>query len=83
MYIPTADGGRAVTDAVTETYNIVNIGRALMGEKPVVPKDGARFHFEFPDSVQGFQPNEDIDSKGTVKLENVEGRALRTRGDSP
>jgi ADP-ribosylglycohydrolase len=79
MYIPAADGGRAVTDAVTETYNIVNIGRVLTGEKPVVPKDGARFHFEFPDSVQGFQPNEDIDSRGTVKLENVEGHSERGR----
>ena len=79
MYIPTADGGRAVTDAVTETYNIVNIGRALTGEKPMVPKDGARFHFELPDSVQGFQPDEDIDSKGTVKLENVEGYSERGR----
>jgi hypothetical protein len=79
LYIPTADGGRAVTDAVTETYNIVNIGLALTGEKPMVPKDGARFHFELPDSVQGFQPDEDIDSKGTVKLENVEGHSERGR----
>jgi ADP-ribosylglycohydrolase len=79
MYIPAADGGRAITDAVTETYNIVNIGRALTGEKPMVSKDGARFHFELPDSVQGFQPDEDIDSKGTVKLENVEGHSERGR----
>jgi ADP-ribosylglycohydrolase len=79
MYIPTADGGRAITDAVTETFNIVNIGRALTDEKPVIPKDGARFHFELPGSVQGFQPDEDIDSKGTVKLENVEGHSERGR----
>lgn len=79
MYIPTADGGRAITDAVAETYSIVNIGRALTGEKPVVPKDGARFHFELPGSVQGFQPDEDIDSKGTVMLENVEGYSERGR----
>src|SRR5829696_1028776 len=79
MYIPTADGGRAITDAVIETYSIVNIGRALTGEKPVVPKDGARFHFELPGSVQGFQPDEDIDSKGTVMLENVEGYSERGR----
>jgi ADP-ribosylglycohydrolase len=75
MYIPTAAGGRAITDAVAETYNIVNIGQALAGEKPVAPKDGARFHFELPDSVQGFQPDGDIDSKGTAKLENVEGHS--------
>jgi ADP-ribosylglycohydrolase len=79
MYIPTADGGRAITDAVTETYSIVNIGRALTGEKPVVPKDGAHFHFELPGSVQGFQPDEDLDSKGTVMLENVEGHSERGR----
>jgi ADP-ribosylglycohydrolase len=79
MYLPTADGGRAVTDAVTETYNIVNIGRALAGEVSVAPKDGARFHFELPGSVQGFQPDEDIDARGTATLENVEGHSDRGR----
>ena len=33
LYLPTADGGRAITDAVTETYHIVNIGRALAGAR--------------------------------------------------
>jgi len=56
LYLPAADGGRAVTDAVTETYHIVNSGRALAGEEPLGPKDNARFHFELPGSVQGFQP---------------------------
>ena len=55
MYLATADGGRAITDAVIETYEVVNIGRALAGEPPLAPKDGARFHFELPGSVQGFQ----------------------------
>ena len=55
MYLATADGGRAITDAVIETYQIVNIGRALAGEPPLAPKDGARFHFELPGAVQGFQ----------------------------
>jgi ADP-ribosylglycohydrolase len=54
MYLPTADGGRAITDAVCETYEVVNIGRALAGEPPLRPKGGARFHFELPGSVQGF-----------------------------
>jgi ADP-ribosylglycohydrolase len=75
MYIPTADGGRTITDAVTETYNIVNIGRALAGEAPVAPKDGARFHFELPGSVQGFQPDADIDARGTATLANVGGHS--------
>ena len=44
----------------------------------MVPKDAARFHLN-PDSVLGFQPDEDIDSKGTVKLESVEGHSERGR----
>ena len=35
IYLPTADGGRCITDAVRETYRIVNIGRALVGEEPI------------------------------------------------
>src|SRR5919112_6054077 len=38
LYLPTADGGRAITDAVTEAYHIVNIGRSLAGAPPVAPK---------------------------------------------
>ena len=54
LYIPTADAGAGVTDAVIETGKIVNMGRALAGLEPVAPKGGARFHFQFPDSAQGF-----------------------------
>ena len=55
MYLPTADGGRCITDAVIETYHVVNTARALHGLQPVSPKGGARFHFSLPGSVQGFQ----------------------------
>ena len=75
MYLPTADGGRAITDAATETYQVVNIGRALAGQAPVAPKNGARFHFELPGAVQGFQPEESIETKGTVMVENVVGHS--------
>jgi hypothetical protein len=54
LYISSADGGRAISDALTEAYHIANIGRALSGEAPVLPKDGARFHFAKPGAVQGF-----------------------------
>jgi hypothetical protein len=54
MYLPTADGGGAITDAVTEAIRVVNGGRALAGLAPVAPKQGARFHFELPGSTQGF-----------------------------
>ena len=55
LYLATADGGRAISDAVIETYHVVNTARALAGEPPLAPKDGARFHFSLPESVQGFQ----------------------------
>lgn len=59
LYLPTADGGRAITDAVRETYHIVNTGRALAGLRPLHPKDGAQFHFTLPGSTQGWQPSPD------------------------
>src|SRR5699024_5407307 len=55
MYLATAEGGRAVTDAVRETDEVVAIARALAGEPDDRPKDGARFHSSLPGSVQGFQ----------------------------
>ncbi len=75
MYLPTADGGRAITDAVTETYHLVNVGRALSGMEPVAPKDGARFHFELPGCVQGFGSDGEPDSRGVATVENVEGHS--------
>lgn len=91
LYLPTADGGRAITDAVRETYEVVNIGRALAGAPPLAPKGGARFHFELPGSVQGFRADEGDDAKGTLELANVAGHsrrggralALRCRGLAP
>jgi ADP-ribosylglycohydrolase len=75
LYLPTADGGRAITDAVIETYHVVNSGRALAGDTPLTPKGGARFHFELPGSVQGFQVDHGPDARGVVALENVAGHS--------
>lgn len=77
LYLPTADGGRAITDAVTESYRIINIGRALQGAAPIAPKNGARFHFEFPGAVQGFQVEDSVESRGTVTLENIADHSRR------
>jgi len=73
MYLPTADGGRCITDAATEAYHLVNAGRVLAGQEPVAPKNGARFHFELPRSVQGFAVERGADCASTVEVENVEG----------
>ena len=91
LYLPTADGGRAITDAVTESFHVVNIGRALAGAAPLAPKGGARFHFDLPGAVQGFQLEDTIESRGTATVENVAGYsqagtrslAIRYRGLAP
>jgi ADP-ribosylglycohydrolase len=77
LYMPTADGGRAITDAVTETIHLVNAGRRLGGQESLAPKNGAQYHFDLPGAVQGFQPEETIETQGTVTLENVAGHSQR------
>jgi len=72
LYLPAADGGRSITDAVIETQHIVNMGRALAGKEPTLPKNGARFNFELPGSVQGFRSLLD-----SVRIDNVEGHSQK------
>jgi ADP-ribosylglycohydrolase len=72
LYLPTADGGRAITDAASEAIRVVNLGRALAGASPIAPKNGARFHFALPGSVQGWM----ADAAGAeMRVENVEGHS--------
>ncbi len=73
LYMPAADGGRSITDAAIETQHIVNMGRALVGMDPVWPKNGARFHFEFPGSVQGFRPGEESTELANVAAYSQKG----------
>ncbi|MGI4791001.1 MAG: ADP-ribosylglycohydrolase family protein [Janthinobacterium lividum] len=74
LYLPTADGGRAITDAVRETYAIVNAARVLAGLAALSPKDNARFHFSLPGSVQGFLADIAADIQGKVEVGNEGGR---------
>lgn len=78
MWIPTAEGGAAITDAVRETFHIVEAARALRN-LPALPAQ-PRFHFGLPGSVQGFIPDDSGEARGTLTLENVwldsGGRAL-------
>jgi ADP-ribosylglycohydrolase len=85
MYLPTTDGGRCITDAVTESYHVVNTARAMRSLTDLQPKNGARFHFELPGSLQGFR----ADSAEQVRLENLPGhsrlggRSLAIHFDGP
>jgi len=67
LYVVTAEGGGTVTDAARETYALANAACALVGDAPLVPKDGARFHFTLPGSVQGFI----ADDPGTTAVANA------------
>ncbi|HEU0116413.1 MAG TPA: hypothetical protein VFQ80_17115, partial [Thermomicrobiales bacterium] len=75
---------RAITDAVRETYDVVNLGRALQGMPALAPNGGARFHFEAPGSMQGFR----VEGDGG-RIQNVERQggarnlALRYPGGGP
>ena len=76
LLVSSADGSRSVTDAVSMTYEMARIGCAL--EKispPLSPKNNARFHFEFPGSVQGFRVDRSNPGPGSVDLRNVEGQS--------
>ncbi len=54
MYVVNADGGECLSDAVIETRRVRRAAAALAGESYEPPK--ARFAFEYPGAVQGFQP---------------------------
>jgi len=69
LYLPTADGGRCVTDAAAEAYRLANVGRALAGLEAVRPKGGARFHFALPGAVQGWAAEEGVaESRGVATV---------------
>ena len=76
MYLPTAEGGRGIFDAVRQAYLLAGIGRRLAGEDaPLPPKQGARYHFELPGAVQGFTVEDNPQTSGVLRLRNVTGRS--------
>lgn len=74
LYKISADGGDAFSDAVHETERICAMGRQLMGQEPAPPRD-ARYHFELPGSVQGFEAAIEPDAVGACSLSNVAGHS--------
>lgn len=80
LYLPTADGGRCVSDAVLESIEIVRIAHAIRGVPYRLPKAGARFSFAFPGSVQGFEGSNVVvaHSEGDLllTLEATDGTAV-------
>jgi ADP-ribosylglycohydrolase len=83
LYLSTADGGRAISDAVIETYHVVNTARALAGLDALAPKNGARFHFSLPGSVQGFEStNAGVEVSNTSATGSGGALAIRWTADA-
>ena len=79
LYLSTADGGRAITDALRETDHVLEIAHTLHGMKWMPPKGGARFHFSLPGSVQGFHSQDNLKIENTFHPSQPERRVLSAK----
>jgi ADP-ribosylglycohydrolase len=77
LYLPTADGGRAISDAVRETDFILEMVHAIHGQKWIRPKGGARFHFSLPGSVQGFRSQDKLEVENEPHPTEPDQRVLK------
>jgi ADP-ribosylglycohydrolase len=83
MYVVNADGGECLSDAVIETRRVRRAAAALAGETYEPPK--ARFAFEYPGAVQGFQPcplhkgRQGVTSVGNLNTTPHSGNGLEMR----
>lgn len=78
--ISSADAGYSINNAARITYDLVNLGRRLAGQKPLrPPKDRAQFHFTLPGSVQGFQATKSLLTPDLINVEqDIDSHGGRT-----
>ncbi len=79
LYLSTADGGRAISDALRETDYILELALAIRGERWMPPKARARFHFSLPGSVQGFRSQKNLTLENTPHPAQAAERVLALR----
>lgn len=79
LIMPTAEGTRCATDCLAEALHIARIGRRVMGWPALpAPKGGADFHFNLPQSRQGFLVERSAHGMpGTAATENVAADGAR------
>ncbi|MBL8025075.1 MAG: ADP-ribosylglycohydrolase family protein [Fibrobacteres bacterium] len=79
IILPTAEGTRHITDCLNESLYIAHMGRKIMGEGELAwPKNNAIHHFTKPGALHGYMAEESrFESRGTVRLTNCDGAALR------
>ncbi|AIE86809.1 ADP-ribosylglycohydrolase family protein [Fimbriimonas ginsengisoli] len=83
MYLPTADGGRGVTDAATEALRIANVRRVMAGESALRPNEGSRFHFCLSGSLQGFTRSDGKPIQNVSGLLRIETGSETVRVGTP
>lgn len=86
MFLSSADGGRAITDAAREAVYLSNLHFRMEGQPTGHPKDGARYHFALPGALHGFHPVEETALSRSIRLENVPdggSRALEVSFEAP
>mgnify|MGYP001158952120 FL=1 len=72
LYCPTAIGGETLTDALTESYKIINTARKINDLEIIEPKEKSRYHFELEGSTQGWKPQLSSDNICETTITNVE-----------
>ncbi len=77
MYVSTAEGGGSITDAVIEAHSLIATGYILAGSSQTAAfKNGARFNFNFPGSLQGFAAKTDSPAYlHQAEIRNVPGHS--------
>ena len=72
LYSPTAIGGETLTDALTESYKIINTARKINDLEIIEPKEKSRYHFELEGSTQGWKPKLSSENICETTITNVE-----------
>ena len=72
IYITSARGSETMTDALTESQNIINIRRKLDGLENQTIKNNARYNFEMETSTQGWMVDKSNDNNLNTSLSNVD-----------
>jgi hypothetical protein len=72
LYCPTAIGGETLTDALTESYKIINTARKINDLDFIEPKEKSRYHFELEGSTQGWKPQLGAENICETIINNVE-----------
>jgi ADP-ribosylglycohydrolase len=77
VFLPTSEPGTLMSDAGEVAADMIGIARRLRGLDEARPKDGARYHFAYPGSLQGWHSDGWIDCADACRLQNVERNGTR------